>query len=148
MEKMVPTVERVRSSTPLLDEKTPDAPPEIPSLKRLLPSMPSLGEISAFSHSCPNEVYLHAAMSTPNHDIIDNANMDTVQISSQNDSPGQIVIPTPVVKALSGTNLVPSKTLVQTDDKGNLKTFSNIKAPPLLERKPFKCDKCPKRLPI
>ena len=46
---------------------------------------------------------------------------------------------------LSGTNLIPTKARLGYNSHGELKTFSNIKAPPEKERKPFKCDHCKKR---
>ena len=150
-QKMEETRDDEHSSTPLLDEKTPKAPLAIQSLKSLLPSIPSLGEISAFSHSCPNEVYFQTVLNQHRPENADTINIENTDCSETKDLPESNITPTAypkvahIDKVLLGTNLVPSRTLVKTDEKGNIVTFSNIKAPPLLERKPFRCDKCPKR---
>ena len=143
-----PVTHEKRSGTPVLDEITPATPPRVANLKLLLPSMPTLGEISSYSPSSPNDLYTHTSLSITPDDPTDVEIATILQPTVSNAktvSADHAQSDTNIDRVISETNLIPSRTLVSRDEAGNYKTFSNIKAPPLLECRPFKCDKCKKR---
>ncbi len=138
-----------RCGTPTMDEYTPTQPPSFANLSHLLPSMPEFGNLSPIPEAIGNAwTQIESYKTRPSNDISptsDDPFMESPEADRKYQQYLASMSPKPPVTVLSETNLDPTTTRLGYNSRGELKTFSNIKAPPEKECKPFKCDHCKKR---
>ena len=141
-------MEKKRCGTPLQDETTPASPPPVANLRCLLPSMPDLGEISPLPTLMTgtwDNIAAYRPVSTTAHITPVIREIAETKNPPCSTSQSEGTVNEHVNHCIPGTDLVASHVTIGYDSQGRLKSFSNIKAPPELERKPFVCNECNKR---